>query len=494
MYVLVVDISTYLFDAILFFSLNHRVVKLTKERKLKERQEKKVFPASTASAGQGAAVAKAAAAPLDRRHLHNYRVVQRNLVYVIGIPASIASEDTLRKAEYFGQYGKITKTVIHKISNAAHATASAYVTFAHKDDARACIQALEGFWIEGHHIRASFGTTKYCNNFIKGAPCNNPECVYLHDLGEDEDRFTKEEIQAGYSKLVQAPGKDQILVTGNGGPSGTGRRVTSGEPVFPPPVFIQDIARATEHIAKDRAEKNKEIIKETDKERDANTTTTTATNNTNNNTSANNNPATGASPRRGPTSAGSANDVPAAVSLPPSVADARVAAKASESEAAAAEAKQSAPSLESPLNSLAPMFNGFGKSAIFPVPPSSFNNSVWTAIMQASTSFPDLSINPYGLLTLSISDLLELTLPPVDAIALAAWPRPQSYYRAGMNARGLTYTPAGPHVHNALAATMAADGTSNTPTAANSSSISTLKQMFPGVNMSFGGQPRGVSS
>lgn len=132
---------------------------------------------------------------IDRKHLHNYRVVQRNLVYIIGIPGSIASEETLRKPEYFGQYGKITKVVVHRNHTSSHATVSAYITFAYKEDAKAAIQALEGFWLEGHQIRASFGTTKYCNNFIRGVPCNNPECVYLHELGEDEDRFTKEEIQ-----------------------------------------------------------------------------------------------------------------------------------------------------------------------------------------------------------------------------------------------------------------------------------------------------------
>ena len=132
---------------------------------------------------------------MDRKHLHNYRVVQRNLVYIIGVPASIASEETLRKAEYFGQYGRINKVVVHRNHSSSHTTVSAYITFAFKDDAKAAIQALEGFWLEGHQTRASFGTTKYCNNFIRGVPCNNPDCVYLHELGEDEDRFTKEEIQ-----------------------------------------------------------------------------------------------------------------------------------------------------------------------------------------------------------------------------------------------------------------------------------------------------------
>ena len=47
-------------------------------------------------------------------------------------------------------------------------------------------------------------------------------------------------LQAGHSKLVQVPGSNQMLVTGNGGPSGSGKRPL-GEPVLPAPVFIQDI-------------------------------------------------------------------------------------------------------------------------------------------------------------------------------------------------------------------------------------------------------------
>lgn len=46
---------------------------------------------------------------IDRSTLRNIRVVQRNLAYVLGLPPSLASEETLRKGEYFGQYGKIVK-------------------------------------------------------------------------------------------------------------------------------------------------------------------------------------------------------------------------------------------------------------------------------------------------------------------------------------------------------------------------------------------------
>lgn len=169
-----------------------------KQKKEKQRTDKdkpgKDKPVGGPVGGPSASGGMNGAVMVDRKHLHNYRVVQRNLVYVIGMPASTATEEILRRPEYFGQYGKITKTVIHKNSNISHSTVSVYITFANKEDAKAAIQALDGFFLDGHQLRASFGTTKYCNSFVRGVSCGNPECVYLHDFGEDEDRYTKEDI------------------------------------------------------------------------------------------------------------------------------------------------------------------------------------------------------------------------------------------------------------------------------------------------------------
>lgn len=73
--------------------------------------------------------------PKDRSTLATMRVIRRNLVYAVGLPPSIATEEILRKPEYFGQYGKISKIVInrnHNPGDTRRASASAYVTFAHK--------------------------------------------------------------------------------------------------------------------------------------------------------------------------------------------------------------------------------------------------------------------------------------------------------------------------------------------------------------------------
>ena len=42
--------------------------------------------------------------------------------------------------------------------------------------------------------RSSFGTTKYCNFFLRGIRCTNAECMYLHQMAEDGDCFTKKEM------------------------------------------------------------------------------------------------------------------------------------------------------------------------------------------------------------------------------------------------------------------------------------------------------------
>lgn len=63
-------------------------------------------------------------------------------------------------------------------------TGSAYVTFKRPEDALRCIKVLDGGLWKGKPIKACFGTTKYCNAFLKGLTCNNPDCLYLHELGE----------------------------------------------------------------------------------------------------------------------------------------------------------------------------------------------------------------------------------------------------------------------------------------------------------------------
>ena len=407
--------TPYAEDPHAFSAVNADEIKAkNRERKMKEKQEKLNTPGGKAPTRGGTSQV------VDRRMLHNYRVVQRNLVYVIGIPSNASSEETLKRPEYFGQYGKIVKIVIHKNHNSNHAsTISAYATFAHKEDARAAIQALEGFWVDGHLLRASFGTTKYCNNFIRGVPCNNPDCVYLHELGDDDDRFTKEEIQqqAGHSKVPYVPGRDQITVTGGGGPSGTGKRPV-GETVFPQPVFVQDIPGA----------------KNSSRSSSSNNVNSTNSNDAQVPPNLDDMPSLPSQPKAPPTQSTAMRDMRSVVAGTTGGGESKSPMPYNSNSQAPPFRRNDVVNLgtasvvdqKKDANQQTASFNGIGKCAVFPVPLSSLNISVWSKIRDASA--PDLTINPFEKVNLSISDLLELTLPPVDASGMSPWPKPVEYY------------------------------------------------------------------
>lgn len=67
------------------------------------------------------------------KKLTNLRVIQKTLVYVIGLSPDIATEEALKRPEYFGQYGDLMKVVVNT-NNVYNATRggpsySAYLTF-----------------------------------------------------------------------------------------------------------------------------------------------------------------------------------------------------------------------------------------------------------------------------------------------------------------------------------------------------------------------------
>ena len=49
----------------------------------------------------------------NRKHLANLRVVQKNLVFAVGLSPRLADPDILRKQDYFGKFGKIVKVVMN---------------------------------------------------------------------------------------------------------------------------------------------------------------------------------------------------------------------------------------------------------------------------------------------------------------------------------------------------------------------------------------------
>ena len=122
--------------------------------------------------------------------LSKIRIIKKNLVHVHGFPPSLANTEKLNKLEYFGQYGKILKTLLtHKINPDTNKKSySVYITYSNEKEASFAILSVDSLLIEGKIIRAFFGTTKYCNYFLNNSPCPNfDKCMFLHQLIKDKD-------------------------------------------------------------------------------------------------------------------------------------------------------------------------------------------------------------------------------------------------------------------------------------------------------------------
>ncbi|KAG0026487.1 transcriptional repressor general negative regulator of transcription subunit 4 [Podila clonocystis] len=172
------------------------LVMIKNEKKAKEREKKEIEA-------------------MSRKHLSNMRVVQKSLVYVIGLPTKLANDEhTLRQHEYFGQYGKISKVVINRRNTPMpsagalpnQASLGVYITYSRKEDAAKAIAAIDGSIWDGKILRASYGTTKYCTYYLRGLSCQNPGCMYLHEPGEDADSYTKEDLAVGKHHLQEHMG------------------------------------------------------------------------------------------------------------------------------------------------------------------------------------------------------------------------------------------------------------------------------------------------
>ncbi|KAL4929095.1 CCR4-NOT core ubiquitin-protein ligase subunit MOT2 [Aspergillus undulatus] len=138
----------------------------------------------------------------SRKNLAGVRVVQKNLVYVIGLNPTIRDESqllqTLRGKDYFGQYGDIEKIVVSKAKPGGNPNQGigVYVTYARKSDAATCISAVDGSGNGDRVLRAQYGTTKYCSSFLRNEQCHNRNCTFLHETGEDSDSYSRQDLSS----------------------------------------------------------------------------------------------------------------------------------------------------------------------------------------------------------------------------------------------------------------------------------------------------------
>lgn len=136
---------------------------------------------------------------LKSQKMTNYRIIQKNLVYVIGLSEKLTNKELLSKYEYFGQYGQTTKIIVNKNKayygeNQKKPSYSAYISYSTPAEASVAILAIDSVIADDNLIRASFGTTKYCSFYLKNADCLNKDCLYMHSPADNEVIVNKEEL------------------------------------------------------------------------------------------------------------------------------------------------------------------------------------------------------------------------------------------------------------------------------------------------------------
>ncbi|TKY48485.1 CCR4-NOT transcription complex subunit 4 [Spatholobus suberectus] len=94
----------------------------------------------------------------------------------------------------------MSRTAAGVVQQFPNNTCSVYITYSKEEEAIRCIQNVHGFVLEGRPLRACFGTTKYCHAWLRNMPCSNSDCLYLHEIGSQEDSFTKDEIISAYTR------------------------------------------------------------------------------------------------------------------------------------------------------------------------------------------------------------------------------------------------------------------------------------------------------
>ncbi|KAI1001908.1 hypothetical protein K3495_g6297 [Podosphaera aphanis] len=181
---------------------------------------------------------------LNRKHLSGLRVIQKNLVYVVGISPGIPEQEilsTLRGEKYFGQYGKIVKIVVSNKKQGDNGpngqSLGVYVTFARKEDAARCIAAVNGSQNGDRVLRAQLGTTKYCSTYLRNETCTNKNCMFLHEPGDNDDSYSRQDLSSINSVSSQRP-LHAISLSG-----ASSRQNTSGQNTHPTTSSIQSMAR-----------------------------------------------------------------------------------------------------------------------------------------------------------------------------------------------------------------------------------------------------------
>ena len=200
--------------------------------------------------------------------MQKLRIIQKNLVYLIGFSKDLAyNENLLSSFEYLGQYGHIIKLKVNKnksynTNNPNGPSFSCHVTYSSLSESSLAILSLDNIIFENHIFKASYGTTKYCSNFLYGSVCMNKDCLYLHSLANDNDIIYRDEMNSNkqifanqYIMAIELSG----IFTNKKVENYLKNEISNKRTIFPNAsnVYNNDIVKEYYERNKDKIDKNK---------------------------------------------------------------------------------------------------------------------------------------------------------------------------------------------------------------------------------------------
>eukprot|EP00871_Galdieria_phlegrea_P004894 jgi/Galph1/5405/GphlegSOOS_G4087.1 len=142
----------------------------------------------------------------DGTNWRNMRIIQRNLIRILGLPPSLSRTDIIKREDMFGGFGKLTRILVDRgrwwieqssgSSGGVHNTV-VYLLFDNSLNALKAVKSINNQLFHGSKIEAAVATTKYCNAFLEaGKPqwCSNPYCLYRHEAADPADILSVEEM------------------------------------------------------------------------------------------------------------------------------------------------------------------------------------------------------------------------------------------------------------------------------------------------------------
>lgn len=107
------------------------------------------------------------------------RIVEKNIIYVRGLPKQLLKPAVLKKKELFGQYGRIKKVLIKKKEDSSRET-DINIIYSSPLEASIAILCTNNHLINNKKLKVSFGMRKFCVFFLQRQPCVKRKCAFKH--------------------------------------------------------------------------------------------------------------------------------------------------------------------------------------------------------------------------------------------------------------------------------------------------------------------------